>query len=136
MSGGRRRREVSPEGKLAVLAVYGEARPMLAAGPSELPPEAELQPDPELAKKSPRGRSIEEVARIVADAEEFGDASAGRRHGLSASGVAAMAAKWRRHPVVLEAIEARRPAIQARVRARLDGALEELDAKVRALLGG
>lgn len=109
---------------------------MLAAPVPALPPEAELQPDPELATKSPRGRSIEDVARIVADAEEHGAASAARRHGLSASGVAAMAAKWRRHPVVLEAVKARRPAIQARIRARLDGALEELDAKVRKLLGG
>ena len=131
-----RRRPLSPAAKAVVLEAYGEFRPMLETpvGPAAgMPVE---QPNPELAKKKPRGRSIEEVARIVADAEELGPTAAARRHRMSASGVSAMAARWRRHPTVMAAIRERQPAIQARLQAKIDRARGDLDALVRKLVGG
>ncbi len=91
-------------------------------------------PDPKIATKTPRGRSIEEVARIIADVEEHGAADAARRHRMSASGVSALARKWRRHPVVIETVEARRPQIEARIQAALRRYGAELDAKLRRIM--
>lgn len=93
------------------------------------------EPDPSLAGKAPRGRTIEQVARIVADAEEFGAASAARRHRMSPPGVAYLVEKWRRHPVVHAELVRRRPAIEAKVRGRVGAMFGDLAIKAAKVLG-
>jgi hypothetical protein len=92
-------------------------------------------PDLELAKKSPRGRTIESVAAIVCDVEALGAAAAGRRHRMSTSGVTAIADKWRRHPTVIAALEVARPRIEARTQAAVDRMHEGVMDAVRKALG-
>lgn len=74
---------------------------------------------PELADGTPRGRTIEEVTAIIVDVHVLGAAAAARKHRITTSAAGSLDRTWSRHPVVVAALEAARPQIEARVRAAL-----------------
>ncbi len=99
-------------------------------------PLIEEEPDLTLADRPPPdGRTWEGVAAIAADVTEHGPTRAGRLHGLSASGAAKLAKRWRRHPVVLAAVKVRRAAVRERIRAAVEPRLRQLDSMLAKLEG-